>query len=355
MSPSRRRSSRPPRSAPPPLQRLAFWCAGTAAVVFVLWLLGSVLLLVFAAVLLAVILRSTAARLAHAVGWPVGAGLAAVSALVVVVLLGAGFALGPSLVEQSDQLWDRLSDAIEKALQWLQQSSWGRAIVQGASPESVDGTQLANRVGIALMSVVGAAASLVIVVVSAVYFAAAPKFYLSGLVRLLPPRHRRRGRAFLAAATATLRNWLYGQGIGMLIIAITSYIGLAIIGVPLAPLLALIAGLTDFVPYVGPVIGAAAALLVALGEGWNTALWVGVLFAGLQLIQGNVIEPLIQRHTTRLPPALTILSQTVLGTLFGALGVALATPLLAVVLVGVRMLYVESLLEGRELHAPESA
>jgi predicted PurR-regulated permease PerM len=90
------------------------------------------------------------------------------------------------------------------------------------------------------------------------------------------------------------------------------------------------------------------AILVALTESPTLALWVTLLFLCVQMLEGNVIAPLIQRRTIALAPALTILSQTILGTLFGILGLVVATPLTAAMVTAVRMLYIENVLERAE-------
>ena len=120
------------------------------------------------------------------------------------------------------------------------------------------------------------------------------------------------------------------------------------LGVPLAPTLALIAGLLNFVPYIGALAGAVPAVLVALAQSPTLALWVVLLFTAVQTLEGNLIAPLIQERTVSLPPALTILSQAILGTMFGLLGLILATPVMAASLTAVRMIYVESFLERDE-------
>ncbi len=323
--------------------------AGGVATVVLLWLLGNVLLLVFAAILLAVALRGASDRLGSLTGWGPQWCLGAVAFTIFAVIVATGWFSGARLADQSSQLWEQLIRAGSQAKAWLEQYPWGRAVLSGASPEGMveDSQKLATGLGKALMGVVGVFASLVIAIVAALYFAASPSLYQTGLLRLLPKRRRARGTEVLEAIGHTLRQWLLGQGIAMLLIAAASYIGLAIIGVPLAPLLALIAGATNFVPYVGPFIGAAPAILVAFGEGPETALWVVALFVGIQFVEGNFLTPMVQKRMTRLPPALTILSQTVLGTLFGVLGVILATPLLAALIVGVRMMYVEDVLGDR--------
>ena len=178
------------------------------------------------------------------------------------------------------------------------------------------------------------------------YFAASPGLYVDGAVRLLPVGWRGRAREVLDALGGALRSWFVGQAIDMAVVGGLSLAGVVILGVPLAPLLAGIAALCNFVPYVGAIGGAVPAVLVALGQGPDQALWVAGLFAVVQALEGNVIAPLVQARTVNLPPALTILSQTVFGALFGAMGLILATPLLAAGMVAVRMVYVEDVLEG---------
>jgi predicted PurR-regulated permease PerM len=137
----------------------------------------------------------------------------------------------------------------------------------------------------------------------------------------------------------------------MLIVGVLLGLGLFLIGSPLALTLALLAGLLNFVPYIGALAGAIPAILVALANSPSLAMWVAVLFISVQLLEGNVIAPWIQKRTISLPPALTILSQTVLGTLFGLIGLIVATPLIAVLLVATRMVYVEGFLEREHKQA----
>jgi predicted PurR-regulated permease PerM len=147
----------------------------------------------------------------------------------------------------------------------------------------------------------------------------------------------------------TLQLWFLGQFADMAVVTVLTGAGLSVLGVPLSLTLALIAGLFNFVPYIGALAGAVPALAVAVGQSPQTAIYVAILFAVVQTLEGNIIGPLIQKRTVDLPPALTIMSQTVLGTLFGVMGLILATPLTAAAMTAVRMVYVETVLEN---HAP---
>jgi predicted PurR-regulated permease PerM len=197
-------------------------------------------------------------------------------------------------------------------------------------------------------SVLGIGGDLVVILATSIFLAIAPGTYTSGLLRLVPPRWRPRGQQVLEEVGSTLQFWFLGQFADMLVVTLLTGAGLAILGVPLALTLALIAGLFNFVPYIGALAGAVPALAVAVGQSPRMAVYVAILFVVVQTLEGNIIALLIQKRTVDLPPALTILSQTVLGTLFGVMGLILATPLTAAAMTAVRMIYVETVLEKPE-------
>lgn len=321
--------------------------AGLVLAGLVLWLIGDVILLGFAAVLVALALGGAGEWIAARSGWSRRTGVLIVSGSLFLILILGGLYSGPKLVEQGNQLWDQILQFTSYARGHLERYTWGQALLDRASPEQLagGGPQVARALGLTLMAAFTALGVVVIVFVTALYLAWLPELYTHGFARLLPVAKRERGLEILRATAVALRQWMYGQSISMAVVAITAYAGLALIGVPLAPLLALIAGLTNVVPYVGPIAGAVPALIVALGQGPEVAMWVALLFAAIQFLEGNFLEPVVQKMASHLPPALTILSQTLMGTLFGIPGIILATPVLAAGIVGVRMLYVEDVLE----------
>jgi predicted PurR-regulated permease PerM len=116
-------------------------------------------------------------------------------------------------------------------------------------------------------------------------------------------------------------------------------VGLLILGVPIAFVLALFAGLAGFLPYLGPIIGAIPMVLVAGGESLNLAISVLVLYVIIQFLESYLLTPLIQARAVSMPPAIVILNQLVLGAVFGLLGLALATPIAAAATVPLRALF----------------
>jgi predicted PurR-regulated permease PerM len=312
-----------------------------------LWLVADVCLIVFAAVLLACVLRGLAVRLAAILritpGWALGM-------ILMVLLLTIALLIwwrGSAMLTEASQLRLQLAGQIEGVRERIQAIDWGRdALDRLGSYLSDSGGQIAGTMAGFATTTLGILGSTLVLLITALYLTASPDLYVSGTLRLLPPPMRGRGRVVLRATGDALRWWSCGQAIDMVVVGGLTWAGLALLGVPLAASLALVAALCNFVPFIGALAGALPAVLIAFGQGVNQAMWVAALFFVVQALEGNVIAPLIQRRTVRLPPALTILSQTVLGSLFGVMGLILATPLATAVMVITRMVYVESVLEG---------
>ena len=184
------------------------------------------------------------------------------------------------------------------------------------------------------------------------YGAVAPRTYRNGLLLLVPGPCRERSGEVLDAAGAMLRGWLIGAFIKMTIVGVVTTAGLALLGIPLALALGLIAFLFEFIPFLGPILAAVPAVLVALTIGPMEAVHVGLLYLGVQVAESYVLTPLIDQRSVHLPPALAITTQVLLGTLLGALGVVFAIPLTALGMVLVRMLYIEDFLGEQPASRP---
>ena len=188
------------------------------------------------------------------------------------------------------------------------------------------------------VSVFGAISAFLIVLFFGIYFAVDPDTYAGWRRATRQRTGARRSRSCCIRPLTWLRRWLIGQGIAMAAIRGVTYIGLLIIGVPIAFVLALFAGLAGFLPYLGPIIGAVPMVPVAGGDSLNLALWVIGLFAVVQFTESYLLTPLIQARAVFLLPAVVILNQLVLAVLFGILGFALAT-LAAAAIVPLRSLF----------------
>ena len=304
---------------------------------------GHVLLVAFAGLLLAVYLRSIASFLGR---WVPGKTRWIVTALLLVhvgALILFVWYVAPALEEQIRELSTKLPEAVNRIRAYLSEQPWGRPLVDlvpGHSNVEGEGTGSSRVVGMVSTGVSGLVDVVVILVVG-IYGAVEPGAYRRGFLLLIPPRHRQRAAEVTDTSLETLRHFLLGLFASAAIIGGCSAFGLAIIGVPMPILLGLMAGVLTFIPNIGPIVSVVPPALLALLDSPRTALWVLVLYAGLQFLESYIVTPMIQRRAIALPPAMLILAQVLLGVLGGILGVALAAPLTALSLVVIRELYVK--------------
>jgi len=174
-----------------------------------------------------------------------------------------------------------------------------------------------------------------------IYIAVDPKLYYRGLLTLFPHPVRPRAAQVLAAIAATLRQWLLTQFIAMLTIGVITSIALRLLGIKAALSLGIIAGLLEFIPTLGPLLSAVPAVAMGFLDSPQKALLVALVFWGIQLVENHLLIPLLMKKGMDLPPVLTILGQALLAVVFGFLGLLVAVPLIASVMVAVKMLYVE--------------
>ncbi len=333
-------------------QKVATACGLVVATVLLLALLYytfDVVMLVFAAALLAIFLAGLADVIEPYV--PLGDGLRVllVSVILIGVIGGTIALLSPSIAEQGQHLRDELPKSAASVRDYISQYGWGRTLIAQMPSfddvkANVNFSTLLSGVGGVFTSTLGAMGNVAIVILLAIYLASEPRFYSQGFVRLFPIPRRKRVIEVLHQVYETLRWWLIGKFASMLFIGILTWIGLSVLGVPIALTLGLIAGLLSFIPNFGPIISAVPALLIAFVDSPITAVYVLILYIAVQIIESNVVTPLIERETVELPPALTVVFQLGLGSLVGGLGLVLATPLLAMIVVVVQLVYLQDIL-----------
>ncbi len=309
-----------------------------------------VLLLLFSAILIAVFLRSLAMPISRRLKLDETWSVLLVSVVMILVLAGAVSVLAPSVAEQGRKLRTELPRSGTQIAEFASQYSWGREVIAQLPTieevmQKIDTTSLMTSVGGVFSTTVGVVGNFFIVLLLAIYLAIEPQLYINGFSKLFPKERRARVLQVFARMGETLRWWIVGKIGLMIFIGVLTWIGLSIIGVPLALTLGLIAGLLSFIPNFGPILSAIPAILLAFINSPITALYVIILYVGVQIIESNLVTPLIERRTVELPPALTVVSQIALGVTLGGLGLVLATPLLAVVMVVVTMVYVEDILD----------
>lgn len=319
-----------------------------AIVLYGLGFVAEILLVVFAGILVAVFLRGLSTALSKVTPLSDGWALAVVAlGLAGAVGLG-GWLLAPEVSKQVEELSKTLPESLKSLREQLSSTSWGAVLVDRASEADkwfTDRSALSQATSF-LSTTTGALAGFLVILVLGLYMASEPSYYRQGIVQLVPVVHRKKADKLLIRLGDTLHWWLIGQFMSMTLIGILTWIGLLLLGVPLALTLALLAAVLTFIPNVGPIIAVVPALLLAMVESPMRGLYVLLLYFGIQTVESYLVTPLIQRRTIRMAPALILIAQMVAGTLLGLFGVALATPLVAVLMVLVKKLYVEETLEN---------
>lgn len=320
-----------------------------ALLVLLLLNAGQVLLLVFAGILFAVLLRGMADWITRKTGMPDGVGLT-VAIMVPLLVIGiAIWLIAPAVGDQASKLADRLPQAAEQLKAQLLQYSWVQQLwdnkerMAQALPGDSSGTSVIAQF---FTTTFGSLGNLIVVLFLGLFLAINPDWYVNGAVRLFPVERRERARTVLRQTGETLGSWLIAKLTTMSAIGVFTTIGLWLLGIDLALVLGVIAAMLSFIPNFGPIASVIPAALIGLVASPEKALYVLLLYAGVQTMESYLLTPMLQQHMVDLPPALLMTMQVLLGVTVGILGVILAVPMTAAGMVLVRMWYVEDVLEG---------
>lgn len=342
-----------------------------------LFFIRDALLIAFAGVIVAVILNGLAKIIRRYIPISRGWSIAAVGVIILILITSFGFIFGSQILEEFDQLTEALPQQISQLRETFSEWPLGDELMggegeqedangeAGGQEENEDQQENEEENGIgnnmpddaggmafrAGATIVDVLATFGLIIFIGIYFVIDPETYKKGIGLLFTKQRADRINEALETSGNALWNWLSGQFIVMTFVGVFVTVGLMIIGVPLALVLGLIAGLSEFIPILGPWIGAAPGLLLAFSVDGQTALYTAILYIVIQQIEGNILTPLIQQHMVHIPPALVILSVVAFGLVFGIAGVILATPLAVIAMVLVGMFYVQDVL-GKEVKIP---
>lgn len=320
-----------------------------AVLVFLFWQLRHVLVVACAAVVIATLLvsagdflrRFTPLSHSHAVS---------IGGVFVWALLSLTiWATWPQIMAQSSNLLEQLGTSLT-ALQDRTGINLPDSLAE--MPDSAAGMMgsVWNNITALAGTLLSAIAGLILVVAAGTFLAIDPSLYRDGLVQLLPKPQHQLARSALDRTGRGLKLWLIGKLISMAIIGVLVGLGAWAIGLPAPFALGVVAALLEFLPLIGPVLGAIPGLLIAFSQGWTVFFWALALYVVVQQLESNVITPSVLQRAVAVPPALFLFSVLGMGTLFGTLGVILSGPLTVIVFVLVRALYVEDIL-GQDLDA----
>ena len=247
--------------------------------------------------------------------------------VMILVILGTlaaitWIAYGP-VTSQVRELGPNISPALMQVNSWLAKVGLDQDIVDGTGEVDVSAfvPELENFAPVLIESVV----IFFVVLVVGVFLTYEPGVYRKGLLFFAKDK-KRTGRV-IDTLQDRLYRWTIGRLASMAVIFVLTWAGLAILGAPLAFLLALIAGLLSFIPNFGPIFSALLAAAVGLSVSPTLALWILGVFIVVQLLESNLINPLIERQAVYLPPGLLLIVEAFMGLSFGILGLIVATPI----------------------------
>jgi predicted PurR-regulated permease PerM len=312
-----------------------------------LWRVSLVLILTFGGVLAAIALRNFSVPLGRILRLPDRVSVLIATVGIGLVVFGFFYLFGNMASDQFAALVSQIPGAVDSARAWLNETAIGRQALSALEGSSAAAGQLLSALPLA-GGILGGIGEMILVAVVGIYFAADPHTYISGTLRLVPPRRRERARQILDATGLALRKWLIGMTLDMLLLGVMTGVGMWLIGVPLPMALAVLSGVAVFVPYIGPAIATIPGLLLALSVSPRLALYAAIVYLIVLTIEGNISQPLLQRWTVSLPPVVNLLAILVFAPLFGLWGAVLATPLAVALWVLTQKVYIEDVLEDRE-------
>src|SRR5690606_1494221 len=254
---------------------------------------------------------------------------------------GLMIAVIPQVLDQFGQLSQELPAAVNEAGDWLSDRTGVERDAEFAREMNTQFLGFMERFLPLAFGAISAVIGSFAIVVLAIFLGSQPEVYRNLIIRVTPPPSRPRIARVYDEAGRSLRNWVIGKALSMLAIGIITWIGLLLFGIPGALALAAIAALLEFIPNLGPTLAAIPAIVAAFLISPATALWVAVFYIVLQQIQSGISVPLVERRAVNIAPAALLVWQLMLAIGFGILGLFVATPLLAVIVVAVRILYIE--------------
>lgn len=300
----------------------------------IVWYALDVFLLAFAAILFAILLNAISRWISQVTKIPYRIGLTAVLLSLVLILTLIFWWTAPLigdqlkvLIEQMPKAYAQLKEMASSYIDWQLISK-----EKLATEFLFNNEKILRQASTIFSFTLGTITSFIIFMFVGLYIAYSPYTYIRGFLLIFPLKKQHEVEVVLLNLGKSLRWWLMGKLISMSIVGVLTLVGLWILKIPLLFILSLLAGLLTFIPYVGPILAAIPALLVALSEEPIKALYVGLLYIIIHTIDGYFVSPYIDQKTVALPPALTIMVQVLLTILIGFIGLALASPLIVTAL-----------------------
>lgn len=346
--------------------------------VMIVWMTHEIWAAAFLGVLFALSFNGPATWLCEHVAIPAWLATLLVLVLVLAVLTALVWVIGPPLVSQVEVLAERIPEAAHKVLLYMEQNAWGQRVLHfaeqwsgisqqqmllttgGGTPSASaqptvgggdTGSSQLPEFGQVLSGIVDtlsftmhAGALLGVSIVVMLFVAFDPQVYQRGFIWLVPRQHEAVACETMERVGTAMRWWMIGRLTSMFAIGAFTSVGMWMIDMPAPMALGALTGLFSFVPNIGPISAAIPGLLLALGIGPWMVVWVLGVYLVAQLIESNLVSPLVDQFAVSVPPGVLIVAQFVIASLTGVWGMIVATPLLVIAIVLVQQLYVRKVL-----------
>jgi predicted PurR-regulated permease PerM len=336
--------------------KLGHWIALLAmvAAVYILWQIKDILLLVFAAVVLANSLNLLARSLRKRFG--IQRSLAVLASILILLAFITGFfwLVVPPFATQLREIFVLVPKGIDQFNGWI--DSFNRSVPADIRQYLPDldsiiqqATPIANRLlggSFAFFSSsLGSILNVLLILVLGLMMLINPGAYRKGFIRLFPSFYRRRADFILTECESSLGSWIVGALISMGVIAILSTLGLSMIGVKAALANGILAGLLNFIPTIGPTFSVVPPMAIALLDSPAKSLLALGLYIAIQQFESNFLTPFVMAQQVNLLPAVTLLAQVFFANIFGFWGLLLALPLIVVVQIWIRRSLMEDIMD----------
>lgn len=326
--------------------------------IYILWKIKRVILLGFMAIVFATAINQSLVRQLQKLG--IKRGIAVTLSVIAILAVLAGFValIVPSITDQWQDLVKLVPEGLEKLrgwYQWIQNFIPGNQLADFDQINSVPGlmerlpgslSEWTDNLFTVFSSSLDVILNTILVIVVTIMFLANPSPYRRVFILLFPSFYRPRIDDILSQSEKALIGWLKGILFNMAVITIFSGIGLKLLGIPLALVNAILAGLLTFIPNLGPTLSVIPPAALGLLEAPWKAAAVIVLYIIIQQIESNILTPIVMQHQVSLLPAITLLSQVAFAIFFGFLGLFLALPILVVSQVWLREILVKDILNN---------
>ena len=318
---------------------------GLVALAFLAWQLRTVIVLLFGAVVVATIIRAIADPCTNRLRMPEPAAVLIAVLVIVALVGGVAWLLGNQIAAQTETLADTLPTALATVDGWLATVGLAHPIQSWLAELHQHGGALVSRFSSWLSNASAGLANLLIVFFGGIFLAAEPRFYKTGVIKLVPPHRRPLVADAMRDSENALRLWLRGQLAAMVVIGVLTGTGLWMLGIQSWLVLGILAGFVEFIPFAGPILSAIPAVLIALVQSPELALWTALMYVFVQHFEAYLVQPLIQQYAVEVPAVVLLFALLAFALLFGIIGVVFAAPLTVVTYVLVKRLYVREALD----------